>query len=170
MPFQNVLECLIVFSNVTICTHGHLCVFFSVYACVNLLVFVADSVLIGTAHYSIPTPPGGTNSRLSHTLLYATVTHFITTLYHSGKLFDFQEEGQSEIKMVWVAHTNIAKANGKHTGGAWWLKKGNASIFIRAHMTGHMLRPPCSLCFPCLHSLFFYRMQTYKVSIEEFLM
>lgn len=93
--------------------------------------------------------------------------------YHAipfRKLFDFQEEGQSEIKMVWVAHTNIAKANGKHTGGAWWLKKGNASIFITAHMTGHMLRPPCSLYFPCLYSIFFYRMQTYKVSKEEFLM
>lgn len=62
------------------------CVCFSVYACVNSLVFVAESVLIGFAHYSIPTPPGGTNSRLSHTKLYATVTHFITTIYYSAKL------------------------------------------------------------------------------------
>ncbi len=49
--------------------------------------------------------------------------------------------------------------------GGW---KKEMQAYSSQHMTGHMLRPPCSLCSPCLYSRVSYRMQTSMVSIEDF--
>jgi len=98
---------------VTICTHRLLC------SCVSLFMHVWIRVSSNkhcTLFYSDPTSRQKQQAQPYLIICNGNSHHYHEYTIVVNRLSDFQEEGQSDTRMIWETHTNFAKANGKRKG------------------------------------------------------